>query len=139
MKKIALHMISFIILASPAVASATVTDFANSDEAIIPAQLASEGTGCPTLRRQDMVTLAQSGEVKLDEQTWVTVSGSENNAKILANLIQGNKALALDEVFHCKKAVKKMVGDKAECTYEMCLNSHPAYDDMHYQVTITTK
>lgn len=116
-------------------ASASVTDFADSDEAMLPASLASKDTGCPTLTRENMVILAKEGTVTLDGASWAIAAGSENNAKILANLIEGNVKIAMDEVFHCKKAVKSDAG----CTYEMCLNTHPAYDDMHYTVTITKK
>lgn len=135
MKSILPSVMIFFGLSLPLHASASITDFANSDEAMLPAALASKDTGCPTLTRENMVTLAKQGTVTLDGAAWSVASGSENNAKILANLIEGNVKIAMDEVFHCKKAVKSEAG----CTYEMCLNAHPAYDDMHYTVTITKK
>jgi hypothetical protein len=138
MKKSLLSLVMTLTLCAPTMASTSVNDFENSAPNI-PAQLAAEKTGCPTLRRQDLVSLAQSNEVTLEGQFWTTVQGSEDNAKILAKLIESETPLAMDEVFHCNKAVKEMVGDKAHCTYELCLNAHPAFEEPHYKVTITTK
>lgn len=138
MRKSLLGFVTTLTLCAPLMASTSVADFEESNPNL-PAQLAAEKTGCPTLRRQDMVSLAKSNEVTLDGQVWTTAQGSEDNTKILAKLIEGETPLAMDEVFHCKKAVKEMVGDKPHCTYELCLNSHPAFEEPHYKVTITTK
>ncbi len=135
MKSLLLSAMTLFGLSLPLHASTSVTDFADSDEAMLPAALASKDTGCPTLTRENVVALAKTGAVELEGASWTVAAGSEDNAKILANLIEGNVKVVMDEVFHCKKAVKSDAG----CTYEMCLNSHPAYDDMKYTLTITKK